>query len=109
VNLTFMNLVVLFSLGFVMCIFVMAGMVIGAFVVYRTKREAHDPFLVMRKTQGDAFQAPGEYIHERGDEEEDLPDGTDLTNIIYGTPERRQQAERDIFNQLARNNKGESQ
>lgn len=86
-NLTFMNLVVLFSLGFVMCILVMLGMGLGAYIVYRTKRESHEPFFTPRQIAGDAGQASGYYQHEEGDE--DIPMGGNVENILYGSPERR--------------------
>ena len=88
-DLTFINLVVLFSLGFVMCFIMMLSFVIGAYVVYRTKRDSHEPFINFRAPDGDAGQAAGFYDHEAGDE--DIPLGGDVDKILYGSPERRSQ------------------
>lgn len=86
-NLTFMNLVVLFSLGFVMCLIVILSFIVGAYIVYRTKRESHEPFINFRAVDGDAGQAQGYYAHETGDD--DIPLGGDVDKILYGSPERR--------------------
>lgn len=87
-DLTFMNLVVLFSLGFVMCFLMMLAFIIGAYVVYRTKRDAHEPFMNFHQKAGDAGQAQGAYAHEFGDED-DVPMGGDVDKLLYGSPERR--------------------
>ncbi len=86
-DLTFMNLVVLFSLGFVMCFIMMLSFIVGAYVVYRTKRESHESFFAPRPEAGDAGQVSGEYAHEFGDE--DIPMGGDVNKILYGSPELR--------------------
>ncbi len=86
-DLTFMNLVVLFSLGFVMCFIMMISFIIGAYVVYRTKRESHESFFAPRPDMGDAGQAEGYYAHETGDE--DIPMGGDVEKLLYGSPESR--------------------
>jgi hypothetical protein len=88
-DLTFMNLVVLFSLGFVMCFIMLLSFIVGAYVVYRTKRDSHEPFFTFRAPEGDAGQAAGFYDHEAGDE--DIPLGGNVDKILYGSPERRSQ------------------
>lgn len=109
-NLTFLDLVLLFSLQFVTCLFILAAFVIGAFVVYRTKREPHDSFIgSVREQAGDAGQVEDIYGPEmRGpnyiDDEYLPPDGGNVDHILYGTQERQSQFMKDLQKDLQ--NKG---
>lgn len=83
-----MNLVVLFSFSFVVALFVLLGVIVGAFVVYRTKREGHEPFFNAYSPQGDAGQVEGYFSHEDGDDEP--PMGGNVDSILYGDSKRRE-------------------
>ena len=93
-NLQFGDIVVLFALGFVTCAFVLLGVIIGAYVVFRTRRDNPDPFFYTPPKQGSAGQAPGQYVHELLDD--DLEDGTDVDKIAYGDPARREKFLKDL-------------
>lgn len=95
-SLTFWQLLALFSLGFGMCVFVLLAVGLGAFVVFRTKRETAEPILAPRQQAGDAGPVDGAFMHESedrgnafvGQSQEDLdfepPMGGDVDKLLYG-------------------------
>lgn len=86
-DLTFLDLVILFGFSIVFCLVMMLAFALGAYVVYRTKRDSTEPFMAPRQKTGDAGQAQGYYDHEAGDD--DPPMGGDVDQLLYGSPERR--------------------
>lgn len=114
-NLQFFELLALFAMQFILAIFLLVAVGLGAFVVYRTKRDSSEPFIQYGLKSGDAGQVSGAYAHETPGfydnksynsmfrpgsnivEDEDLPpDGGNVEDILYGTKERRQQFQNDI-------------
>lgn len=93
-NLQFGDIVALFAMGFIACTFVLIGVALGAYVVFRTRRDNPDPFFYTPPKQGSAGQAPGQYVHELLDD--DLENGTDVDKLVYGDPKRREKFLKDI-------------
>ena len=94
-NLTFYQLLILFSFGFAMSMFMFMAFALGAYVVYRAKRESYEPFLNVYQPSGSAGQARGEYVHE-DNQDYDPPLGGDVEKILYGDPKRREQFMQDF-------------
>ncbi|MEF8943302.1 MAG: hypothetical protein V5B78_10990, partial [Desulfohalobiaceae bacterium] len=81
---------------------------LGAFVVYRTKRDASEPFIRRSEPKqggagqaGDMYELGEDEARARGapqpsfynvpEEEEEIPMGGDVDRRLYGDPERRNQ------------------
>lgn len=114
-NLQFFELLALFSMSFVMCIFMIIGFALGAYVVFRTKREGHEPMFNVREQKGDAGQVPEDYgsfentmtpwspwdgrsqIYDDGSEP---PEGGDVDKILYGQNQRGQKFQEDFQKQV---------
>lgn len=78
-HLSFWN--VFFLIAFLVVfvsVFSMASFALGAFCVFRTKREAHEPFLSVRTPRGDAGISQSEF-----DEREDK-EMSETTDRVYG-------------------------
>ena len=93
-----------FSAGIaaMMATFVVVGFLLGAYVVYRTRRDSTEPFFghARVKEEAGAGQAPddmespgegGPMQYGAPDEEENIPMGGDVNKHLYGTPDRREQ------------------
>jgi len=94
--LTFYELLALFSFGFGVALFMFLAFALGAYVVYRAKREAHEPFINIHQPHGSAGQAYGQYVHEDVDDlNYEPPLGGDVDKMIYGDPKRREQFMQD--------------
>ena len=66
-----------FAFGYVSAILTLAGVIVGGYLVYITKKESGDGFFAGVKTgQGDAYIAKGEKM----DDLEDLDMGADVSN-----------------------------
>lgn len=65
-----------FAMGFMSAIFALAGVALGGYLVYKTKREPHEG-LFRRAPEASAGVAEGE--QEEPEEDADLPFGTDTT------------------------------
>lgn len=113
-DLQFFELLALFAMQFVLAIFLLFAVGLGAFVVYRTKRDSSEPFIQHGMRSGDAGQVGGAYSHETPSfydrtynsifnsgsnvvEDEDVPpDGGNVDTLLYGSPERRQKFQNDL-------------
>ena len=67
----------MFGAAALMAVLVLASVALGAFIVYKTKREDGEAFSVKPK-EGDAFIAGGEF-----DDGEELPLGAETTETMH--------------------------
>jgi len=93
------------GLGMMTAVCILVSFTLGAFVVYRTRRDSSEPFFRRPEPKhgsasqaGDAFE-PGENegrasgsVSQYGTpEDEDIPMGADVNRTLYGDPDRRNQ------------------
>jgi len=110
-DLQFFELLALFSMSFVMCVFMLLGFALGAYVVYRTRRDSSEPFMAPKAMEGDAGQVPEDYsgqpempafwqgaAQSPGEETDgsEVPEGGDVDNILYGKNGRAQKFKEDL-------------
>jgi len=96
---------------FMVMVFAVAAFALGAFVVYRTKRDASEPFIRRPEPKqggagqaGDMYELGEDEAKARGagigtaqpsfygvPDEEEIPMGGDVDRRLYGDPERRNQ------------------
>lgn len=100
-GISFMQILVLFLVGYISAILTLIGVIVGAFAVYRTKFGGESSLFSPMGT-GDAGTVAGEYEGpDELSEEYEPPEGGDVDKIMQSMARRARQAREQM------NGKGE--